>query len=272
MIKPLAIFLTLAMAPGLRSAAPATAPENAKAPSAPTAPVALSPSAPTVDAPDAPAAPAPVSGTASSLSPSAGSDDIVAPEEVGDPMKMAAEAPIADLKPVSSTVLAKLSNALTNASNELYYDAEHGEILKDNAPGAWRVDATALYAELAHRLAYAEDKDARQALNLADLRHDDRAKDARALAFEDKLADATIAQLEAGKPKAKAELERLAGQGNRRARQYLGMDKPLPGTADAPGLTPTASALSPTAGVLSPTAGLSPTAAVTPAADKAPRP
>ena len=87
------------------------------------------------------------------------------------------------------------------------------------------MDVTALYAELAHRLAYQEDKDARQALNLAELRRDARAKEARDLAFEDKLADATIAQIEAGKPKAQEELERLAGLGNRRARQHLGLDK-----------------------------------------------
>lgn len=290
-MKQVALLLSLGLAgAGLQAAseAPAQAPAAPSAPAsaaAPQAPAVLAPavaaqaaSSPTAGAAVAPALPEPVSGSAelapppaaSPVSPNAAiSDEIMVPEEVEDPMQMAAEAPITDLRPISSTVLAKLANALTNDASELYFDAEQGEVLKDSAAGAWRVDATALYAELAHRLAYAEDKDALQALNFADLRRDERAKEARELAYEDKLADATIALLEAGKPKAKAELERLAAKGNRRARQYLGLDK-LPEAVGPVAASPTAAVLSPTAMPLTPAAApLSPAAAVAPVAPEA---
>jgi len=187
-IKNLALFFVLATGQtGLHAAA-----EPAKAPEAPAAPAVSAP-----EAPSAPKAPAPSTGSGQALeptSPTAAGDDIAVPEEVEDPLKMASEAPITDLQPVSSTVLAAMAKDLDQDQSELYFDSEHGDVLKDSAPGAWRVDVTALYAELAHRLAYQEDKDARQALNLADLRRDQRAKDARELAFADKLADATSAQ------------------------------------------------------------------------------
>ncbi|HTA17573.1 MAG TPA: hypothetical protein VK786_07495, partial [bacterium] len=76
------------------------------------------------------------------------------------------------------------------------------------------------------RRALSEDKDARQALTLAILRGDNRAKDARTQAYEDRLAESLIKRINNGDKGAKDELTKQAMSGNEKARLYLGLDKP----------------------------------------------
>lgn len=220
----LAVLFSLLAAPALAAVSPA--PLSGTAAVAETAPEAVSPSA------EAPAEPAP-------LSPSAEAEEPVMPEDADDPLAVASQAALTDLKPLSSTVLAALAAALGPDQEAVWLDAESGEAVDADASGAARVDAVALYAELAFRLVRHEDKDARAALGMAIMKKDARAKEAKDLAFEDKLADAVIAQLEKGEPKAKAELDALAAKGNRRARQYLKLDAPPPSAAPET-LSPTA--------------------------------
>lgn len=236
----------------LAATASAAAPAETPA-SAPTeAPAAVAPEAgsPTAEAeagalsPTADAAPAP-------LSPSAGSDEPMVPEEMEDPMAVASQAVLTDLKPLSSTVLAKLAAALGPEQEAVWLDAESGEAADADAAGVARVDAMALYGELAWRLARHDDKDARAALGLALMKKDSRAKEAKDLAFEDKLADSVIAQLPTGGAKAEAELKALAAKGNRRARQHLGLDTPPPAAAPEP-VSGTAQAATPTAAPVNP--------------------
>ena len=139
---------------------------------------------------------------------------------------MGSQAPLTDLKPLSSAVLAKLAAALATDADAVWFDAESGEAVDASSTSAARVDAEALFGELAYRLVRKEDKDARAALGLAIMKKDARAKEAKDLAFEDKLADSVIAQIEAGSKTAPAELKKLADKGNRRARQHLGLDTP----------------------------------------------
>jgi hypothetical protein len=260
-------FLALGLAAALSAA---NAPSE---PLAPTAPVTPSgPQGPAISAAPTPApsptalpvspkaTPAALSPAAQALSPAAQTDEPVVPEEVGDAMATASQASLTDLKAVSSTVLAKLAGSLGPDQDAAYLDLESGELVDASASGAARVDATALFTELAHRFAYQDDKDARAALGLAIMKKDARAKEAKDLAYESKLADSVIAQLEGGDAKAKAQLQALAKKGNARARQYLKMDLPPPvsnPTAPAP------AAVSPTVPTDSTTktpAGASPTA------------
>jgi hypothetical protein len=197
----------------------------ALSPSASAAP--LSPSAATAPlAPQALSAAAAVNATAT-----ASADEPVVPEEVADPMAAASQATVADLRPISSTVLAKLAGALGVDQDSISMDPESGEVVEN---GGARVDAVALFGELARRLARDEDKDARAALALSIMKKDARAKEAKDLVFEAKLADSVIAQLEGGDKKAKAQLEALAKKGNARARAYLGLDGVPPSLAPVP--------------------------------------
>jgi hypothetical protein len=163
------------------------------------------------------------------------------PEGVGlDESGTAAPAydpPLLDLKALGSPLLARLAGTLKADVETVWYDSESGEIGEENAPGAWRVPAAELYAELARRATHDGDKDARAALNLALLRNDPRARDAQKRAVEDEKALVLIAKIEDGdaasQVQAKAALAALAETGNLRARQYLGLDAANP-TAAAP--------------------------------------
>ncbi len=81
----------------------------------------------------------------------------------------------------------------------------------------------------------------------------DRAKEAKDQAYDDKLADTVIAQLEGGRERARMDLQALAEKGNRKARLYLGMDKPAATRADADGNTASAQADTSTAATVAPT-------------------
>lgn len=162
------------------------------------------------------------------------------------------EAPIKiDLGGVDSVTLAKLAKGLDAEKDMIYFDAINTELLDETGPGIWEVNSEALLLELAMR-AIKEDKTARQALKMAVLAGDPRARAAQALAYQDKLAQTYIKNAETGDVRAKEELARLAAQGNMTARNYLGLDKPK-------GVTPTAAvSASPTAKALSPTAAAVP--------------
>lgn len=217
---------------------------------------AAAPVSPAAAAPTPPKAPQPLSPPAQAqpLSPTAEPEAAVEPEDADQPLAPAQPAVVADLKPLSSTVLAALAAALDPEQASLWFDAESGEAVDEGTAGAARVDAEGLFEELALRLARHEDKDARAALGLAIMKKDARAAEAKNLAFEDKLADSVIALQEKGDAKAKTQLEALAAKGNRRARRHLGLDAPPAETPPAAG-GPTA--VSPTA--VSPAAA-SPTA------------
>lgn len=148
----------------------------------PVASVAVSPSA-------APVTAASLSGSAAGLSPAAGvgpavtatataSLDPVPPEEIADPLSITAQTPDADLATLPTLTLSRLSRALANDAPALWYDPDQDQPLADEAAGALRVDADALYTELARR-SDGGDKDARQALGLARLRGDGRAETAK---------------------------------------------------------------------------------------------
>jgi hypothetical protein len=257
-------FLTFSLALGLSAglaadAAPQPQTKTASAPSAPVTPSAPAPLSPSAATP--PLAPQALSGAAA-VSGTASADEPVVPEEVADPMAAASQAVITDLRPLSTTVLAELAAAVGVDQDSVFYDAESGEVVAAGGSGA-RVDAVALYGELARRTIREEDKDARAALGLAVLK-DPRAKEAKDLAFEAKQADAVIAQLESGDKKAKAQLEGLAKKGNARARAYLGMDGVPPSLAPAP-LSATAAAAPKPLSAPANTAPVNP-AAVSPAA------
>lgn len=233
------LILTL-FAVAAHAAAPVEAPAPDATPEA-VAPAAVSPTAeaaPEALSPSAATAPAPVSPSAESAEP-------MVPEEMEDPLAVASQAVPTDLKALSSTVLAKLAASLAPDQDAEWLDPETMDVADADTNGALRVDAEALFAELALRLARQEDKDARAALGMAIMKKDSRAKEAKDLAYEDKLADSVIAQLATGGAKAEAELKALAAKGNRRARQHLGLDTPPPAAVAAPeSVTPTAEPLS----------------------------
>jgi hypothetical protein len=121
------------------------------------------------------------------------------------------------------------------------------QVIPDATPGSWKVNVDALYYELAKRtLNDNKDKAARQAFALTLFKDADRAKYAKDLAYDDKLADTVIAQLEGGRARARMDLQSLAEKGNRKARAYLGLDKPME-HAEAGALSGTAQAGTPTA-------------------------
>ena len=262
-----------AVAPSVpaKPAVTSPAPVSQAAKPAVSAPVPVSPAAEPVAPllPDvsgtADALTAPLSGTAD-----AAGDSVVA-EEVGESGQLTPKTEVPDLAKLDSETLATLAGGVDRDAPELFFDPVAKQILTEAAAGAWRVPVDALYYELAKRtLNDNKDKAARQSFALALFKDADRAKFAKDLAYDDKLADAVIAQIEAGKPKARMELQGLAEKGNRKARLYLGMDKPVAREdAGSTGLT----ASSPTAATTAPAApaAASPTAA-SPTAPKASSP
>ena len=250
------------------AATPVPASEAAKpTASAPAKPAVSSaaPASPSAEA-DAPLLPevagsdaltAPVSPTADA------SGDSVVAEEVGESGQLAAgktESP--DLSKLDSETLATLAGGVDREAPDVFFDPVAKQTLVEASAGAWQVPVDALYYELAKRtLNDNKDTPARQSFALAIMKDTERAKFAKELAYDDKLADAVIAQIEAGKPKARMELQGLAEKGNRKARLYLGMDKPV-ARGDAGAMTPTAAVSTPT----SPTAATSAPAPASPTA------
>ena len=286
----LALSLPLAAAalsPSAKALAPAPTQVPAAVPASPSAAAAIATAVPTaIAAPLSPAAesaapalPSELSGTPEVLGAPAAStvtggvDEPVIAEEVGEDGGIQAKLESPDLDKQDSETLASIAAGVDKDSNEVFFDPAAKQALKDAAPGAWRVNVDALYYELAKRTLHDnKDKAARQAFALTLFKDADRAKFAKDLAFDDKLADTVIAQLEGGRPRARMELQTLAEKGNRKARSYLGLDRPttrmeagaLSGTAQATSSTAAAlpSALSPSAAPVanSETAALSPTA------------
>lgn len=218
---------------------------EAPQPLSPTAAAPQALSAPAQAALSPTAAAAALSPTAAALSPSAEAD----PEIIDDAEAVSATA--LDLAKAETRLLAKISETLAPDQDSILFN------IADNAPAAKAgpdvnsIDAGALYAELAKRTV-ADDKDARQALGLAALRGDKRAIEAKQEAFEERLAAALIKRFNNGDKGAKDELMKQALKGNKAARLYLGLDKPVVlGIPEAltPSAAPTAlpAALSPTA-------------------------
>jgi hypothetical protein len=267
--------------PAMASAATAVAtpvPVSSPSTAAPVPPV--SPTAKTADSPVAVSAPAeplvpvaaPVSGAPEALvapvsATADASGDSLEAEEVGEDGQIPTKTIVPDLGSIDSDTLATLSDSVDRDSDQIFFDPSAKLSLAEAQAGAWQIQVSALYYELAKRtLNDAKDKSARQALALALFKDPDRAKDAKDLAFDDKLADAVIAQVEAKKPKARMDLQALAEKGNRKARAYLGLDKPFP-RADANGDTGTVAASTTPAATTAPapvaapataTAGVSP--------------
>ena len=203
--------------------------DEVTAPKAPEAPAVAAPASPST--PDA--SPAPVSPAAEPVAPTAASPSV----EAASPTAQAAVSATADADGNSE-------EAEEVGENGLAADPASKTALPDTAPGAWKGSVDPLYYELAKRtLKDNKDKAARQAFALALFKDADRAKAAKDQAYDDKLADTVIAQLEGGRERARMELQSLAEKGNRKARLYLGMDKPL-AREDAGAESPTAQAVS----------------------------
>lgn len=268
----LALNLPLAAVEGTKLSSPAKVAELAKPSEAPKVvetPVAAAvPSSPSAQAPVAPvaASPAPLSPVAKAMPPelplalSGSSEALSAPvavsgdagiaEEVGEDGALSVKTETPDLSKLDSETLASMAAGVTKETVDLFYDPIAKQALPEAASGAWRSSVDALYNELARRtLNDTKDKAARQAFALTLFKDSERAKFAKDQAYDDKLAEAVIAQVEAKRPRARMELQGLAEKGNRKARLYLGLDKPL-AREEAGALSPSAQAVSASATVL----------------------
>ena len=238
-ISAIAICALLLSSPAWAAEAkPAEAP--AAKPASPTA--AADAGAPPVV--KAPAAEAVSPAAAASLSPSAAAADstptAAAEPEIEDDAEAVTSTAALDLALAETRLLAKISETLTPEQDKILFNVEDNSAAAKPGPGVNEVDALALYAELAKRTV-AEDKDALQALRAAALRGDKRAIDAKQDAYEERLANSLIKRIENGDKGAKNDLTAQALKGNRKARLYLGMDKPV--AVSIPELmTPTAKA------------------------------
>jgi hypothetical protein len=194
-----------------------------------------------------------LSATAQALSATA------AEEDVEDDAEAVTNSAKLDLAKAETRLLAKISASMALTQDKVLFN------LEDNAPtdkagiGVDEVDVAGLYTELAKR-AIAEDKDARQALTLAILRGDSRAKEAKNKAYENRLAESLIKRIDNGDKGAKDELMKQALAGNEKARLYLGLDKPEEGS--------TPQAVSGEAKAMGEATSLSPAAASTTPASK----
>ena len=239
MALPLALPLAAAdLTPSAKTAPAAPVSSSPSAQSAATAvptfiatPAVPSPATVTAKA-EAPPLPAELSGTAEVLAPpvssTASTDDPYIAEEVGEDGGIQAKSETPDLTKADSETLASISSGVDKEANDVYFDPSAKQVIPDATPGSWRVNVDALYYELAKRtLKDNKDKAARQAFALTLFKDADRAKYAKDLAFDDNVADTVIAQLEGGRARARMDLQALAEKGNRKARVYLGMDKPM---------------------------------------------
>jgi hypothetical protein len=165
--------------------------------------------------------------------------------EDADATPSAAPLSAPDLQGLSSTVLVALAKDLDSDKDAVFYDPAQNLDLAEPSAGAWKVDAQALYLELARRACLGDDKDSRQALALAILGGDERARSAKEFVTDEQKAAALIPQADRGDAKAKAALRGLADKGDPKALAYLGLDagalKP-PALAAAAAATPTAAA------------------------------
>jgi hypothetical protein len=130
-----------------------------------------------------------------------------------------------DMGDAETQLLASICEAASLADENFLYNAAANQRAEKMGQDVSEVNVMALYTELARR-SVAEDALARRALTMAMLRGDKRAKEAKQLAYADKLADSAIKRMDEDDAGAREELEKLAAKGNARARNYLGMDKP----------------------------------------------
>lgn len=202
---------------------PKLAPAPAAAPAA--APESLSPTAA-----EAPSEAGAVSPTAEAAAEADSEEEDLTPT-----------AAVLDYAQAETRLLAKISEHVKSGDDKVLHNLEENTPAEEAGAGVAEVEVTALYAELAKRVD--NDKEARQALTLAVVRGDKRAKLAKDLAYEDKQAASFIKRAENGDGGAKAELERLASKGNAKARLYLGLDKPAVPTATVPQSTTPSSRL-----------------------------
>jgi len=131
-----------------------------------------------------------------------------------------------DLAKAETRLLAKISESLGSVQEKILFNVEENAPAEKPGNGVCEVEAHALYLELARR-AVAEEKEARQALSLAIVKGDQRAQDAKTEAFEERLASSLIKRIENGDKGAKDDLMKQALSGNKNARLYLGLDKPV---------------------------------------------
>lgn len=224
LMKTFFILSLFAFSPNLQAAdaSVATSPSAAVEPT-------LAPTAAVVAGSEAPLLPE-LSGTTETLTAPVDADgDSLVAEEVGEDGLIIVKTESPDLAKLDSETLAGMADGVSSETMEVLYDSQAKQALTEVMPGAWRVNVDMLYYELAKRtLADNKDKAARQSLALAFAKDTERAKYAKDLAFEDHNADVVIKQLEGGRKSAAEELKKLAEKGNRKARLYLGMDKPLP--------------------------------------------
>lgn len=259
------------LTPTAQAAAPTAVPTlSAPAPSSPSAQTVatVAPTVvPAVESPtakvEAPPLPEELSNTSEVLAPpvsgTAGTDDPIIAEEVGEDGGTLGKVESPDLSKTDSETLAAIANGVDKDATDVFFDPTAKQVIPDATPGSWKVNVDALYYELAKRtLNDNKDKAARQAFALTLFKDADRAKYAKDLAYDDKLADTVIAQLEGGRARARMDLQSLAEKGNRKARAYLGLDKPME-HAEAGAVTGTAQAASATAASLP--SNLTPTAA-----------
>lgn len=131
-----------------------------------------------------------------------------------------------DLNQAETRLLAKITESINPEADSIFFNLEENAAAEKPGIGVNEVNAIALYAELAKR-AIAEEAAARQALSLAILRGDTRAKAAKNEAFENRIAESLIKRFDNGDKGAKDELMKQALKGNKKARTYLGLDKPI---------------------------------------------
>lgn len=192
---------------------PLTAPiPDAPALASPTAALAA-PTALTLAAEAAPASP---TAAAAAASPTAEAE-VEEDDMVATPAHL-------DLAQAETKLLSKIAEAADKDAGAVLFNLEEAVAVEKKGAGVAEVKADELFLELAKRHLNG-DRAAGKALALADAKGDLRVRGAKSLAFEDKAANSFIKRLENGDKAAKAEIEKLASKGNRRAREFLGLDK-----------------------------------------------
>ena len=130
-----------------------------------------------------------------------------------------------NLGQADSKLLAAICEAATINDENFPYNLAENHRADKVTQGVAEVNMMALYTELAKRCVSGDD-DARRALTMSILRGDRRAREAKTLAFQDKLADTLLERITDGDQGAREELEKLAAKGNAKAKSYLEMNRP----------------------------------------------
>lgn len=244
-ISPIAIIAICTLAaPSWSAEAPkAPAPSNYKSASTTATGDPMMAPPPSAQAATPTAAPAAASPTAEAPSVSATAE--MAEPVIEDDAQALTPSAALDLSKAETRLLAKISETIGMDQDKVLFNIEENAPADKAGPGVNEVNVPALYLELARR-AVAEEKEARQALSLAIVRGDKRAKDAKNEAYEERLADRLIKRISNGDAGAKDELMKLALAGNKNARMFLGLDKPAVAVDAAMGATPTAMAVNAT--------------------------